>query len=500
MRSKQFKIGFIAVALVVTSAVSLAQSGRTMITTDNAAQLTQLIRLGRGSAESARFTPDGSHLLVGGTAGVWLYDSTDIATESEPALLVTDGETRAIAVNPDGATLAVTEYDGDIVLWDIAAQTAGGTIEPTYGADHIAYTPDGGTLVLNAGSSGIVLLDPVSGSEVQLEGSFRNDSEIAISPDGQWLSATGSDNSLYLWSLANNEAGATLTGHSSTPTTSSFGPDGTLVTGSSDRTIRLWDIAAGTEMAQISTIGEDSIGRITQIVFSPDGSVFASGDTDGKIVIWDAEMQTPNAQLTVDGTVNDLAFSPDGAQLVSVSGKQHVHVWDIATSTDVAAIGHTNSMNALVFSPDSATLAISDFDSNLWLWDTAEMSELNLAASIEDGGNTSAQNLAGVAYSSNGQILATLDSFSVRLYDANTNQLLRELEGDGIVEALAFSPDDTMVAYISSAGLYVFEVETGVLLATLEVHNDWLTSIAWAPDQTLIATAGSDHTVRVYGF
>ena len=355
-------------------------------------------------------------------------------------------------------------------------------------------------LLVNSGSRGISLFDLASSSETLLEGSFRSEAEVAFSPDGAWLAATGSDNTVYLWNVANGEAGAELAGHTSAPASISFSPDGTVVTGSSDRTIRLWNSADGSEQAAIEMANNEQLGRINQVVFSPDGSVFASGDSDGNIILWDAANNTPLAQMTAQGAVNDLVFSPDGSQLVSISSEQAVHLWDAATGSELAAgVGHTDITNAVTFSPDSGMLAFSDYDENLWLWDTATMPELNLATRLEDAGDTSAENLTGVAYSSDGSILATVDSFSVRLFDAASHQLLRELDGDGIVDGLAFSPDDTLIAYISSSGLYVFDVATGELLATLEEHNDWLNSVAWSPDQTLIATSGSDNTVRVYG-
>lgn len=500
MLKRILTISFMAASLLLPAAAGIAQGNRQPITSDNAGELAQLMRLGRGSAEFAQFTPDGSLLAVGGTVGVWLYEPTNLATESEPPVLLSDGEARAIAISPDGTTLAVSEYDGDIALWDIAAQSASAMIDPSYGTDNMTYSPDGTLLALNAGSSGILLYDLAASTELRLEGSFRSEAEVSFSPDGEWLAAAGSDNAVYLWNVPGSAEGAKLAGHSSTPVTISFSPDGTVLTGAGDSTIRLWNSADGTEIANISTIEDEPLGRINQVIFSPDGSLFASGDSNGNIIVWDAASQTPQAQMTVQGAVNDLRFSPDGSQLVSVSDEQYVHLWDAATGSEIsAAVGHTNITNAVTFSPDSSTLAFSDYDENLWLWDTNAMPELNLATLVAGGGDTSAENVTGIAYSSDGSILAAVDSFTVRLYDASNHQLLRELDGDGIVDGLAFSPDDTLIAYTSSRGLYVFDVQTGTLLASLEDHNDWLNSVAWSPDQTLIATSGSDHTVRVYG-
>lgn len=487
-------------SLIVGATASVAQSSREMITPTSASQLAELMRLGRGSAEVAAFAQDGSTLVVGGTVGLWLYDAVDLATESEPPLIATDGELRTLAVSPDGQTAAVSRSDGDIMLYDLESQTATQLLEPSRGSDNMVYSPDGMTLALNTGSNGILLLDVATGEEVRLEGSFRGEAEVAFSADGAWLAATGSDNSVYLWDVEGSAEGPELSGHTSTPVSISFSPDGTIVTGSSDRTIRLWDSATGTETANISLIGDAQIGRITQVVFSSDGSVFASGDSDGNMVLWNANDQSVIAQMAAGESINDLVFSADGSQLVSVSGEQTVHLWNAADGSEIAvSVGHTAGTDAVTFSPDSSTLVFSDDDENLWLWDTATMPELNMATRIQEGTNSSADNVQGIAYSSDGSVLAAVDSFSVYLYDTATNQRLHELDGDGIVDGLAFSPDDTLIVYYSSAGLYVFEVETGTLLASLETHNDWLNSVAWSPDQTLLATTSSDHTVRVYG-
>ncbi|MEM6284182.1 MAG: WD40 repeat domain-containing protein, partial [Chloroflexota bacterium] len=54
------------------------------------------------------------------------------------------------------------------------------------------------------------------------------------------------------------------------------------------------------------------------------------------------------------------------------------------------------------------------------------------------------------------------------------------------------------LAYISSQGVFVFDVESGDLLASLFDHNDWGREITWSPDQTMLATTASDNTLRVY--
>ena len=73
-------------------------------------------RLGKGSVREVQYSPDGSRLAVGGSVGIWLYDT---ATYQEIALLA--GHTASatsVAFSPDGSTLASAGNDRVVWLWD----------------------------------------------------------------------------------------------------------------------------------------------------------------------------------------------------------------------------------------------------------------------------------------------------------------------------------------------------------------------------------------------
>jgi WD40 repeat protein len=64
-----------------------------------------------------------------------------------------------------------------------------------------------------------------------------------------------------------------------------FSPDGSiLASGSSDKTVRLWDAATG---AHLHTL-ERHADAIMSVAFSPDGSILASGSSDKTVRLWDA--------------------------------------------------------------------------------------------------------------------------------------------------------------------------------------------------------------------
>jgi WD40 repeat protein len=110
-----------------------------------------------------------------------------------------------------------------------------------------------------------------------------------------------------------------------------FSPDGSkIVSGSFDKTIRVWDASTGIEMLP-PLRGHDD--RILSVAFSPDGSKIVSGSSDKTIRVWDAstgvEMLPPLRGH--DYLIWSVAFSPDGSKIVSGSDDKTIRVWDAST-------------------------------------------------------------------------------------------------------------------------------------------------------------------------
>ena len=343
---KRTVVFLFAALLVVTLTPTLAQDSRQPITPANAAQIAELIRLGRSTTEHVAFSPDGQTLAVASKVGVWLYSPAALDTSSEPPLISTPKVAEAIAYSPDGAVLAIAS-DSAIHFWDTAAGRMAGSVTLRRSSQSIAFSPDGSLLAINSGSGGIILLDVATGEErATIAANMQGDAMMAFSPDGSLLAGSTTDYKVHLWDVVSAAEQAVLEGHTRYVYDFAFTPDGaTLASASYDKTVRLWDVAGGGEIGVLAGTEEQPLDEAYSLAFL-DGALLVSGHAKGRYAVWDILNQVLAIVVeTGGGNIVDLAFSPDGAQLATASSANVVKLWDVASGDEIAAtVGHTNYM------------------------------------------------------------------------------------------------------------------------------------------------------------
>lgn len=430
-----------------------------------------------------------------------LVDSS--AVPAATRLLGAPGPLQAVAVTPDGGTVAAGGADGLVRLWDVAARRLVGTLTGSAGRRPTVFT-------------------------------------VTIAPDGRTLAAGGSDGRVRLWSLADRAHPRLLaavtgaTGPLPTVFATAWSPDGrTLAAGGADGVVRLWS-PAGPARLLGSLRGPASY--VQALAFSPDGATLAAGSKDTRVYRWDLRRRTAlGAPLTGPAkTVFAVAFSPDGHLLAAGGADRAVHLWADGAPRP-ALTGATSWVNALAFSPDGRQLAAGGSDNAVRVWSTA--GDRPLLTTLPHPGPVTAVRFAGPAL-----VTAAVDGavrlwppvpvlahfrdavFSVQFTAGGDRLVAAGGSGDNTVRswdvrdphrpvpagppvlgpaadaeftgAMVASPDGASIATGSRDGSV--RLWRGGRPAVMHGPREQVESLAFSPDGRLLAASSDDHGVWLW--
>jgi WD40 repeat protein len=68
------------------------------------------------------------------------------------------------------------------------------------------------------------------------------------------------------------------------------------------------------------------------VALRPDGTRIVSGSADRTVKVWDAASGYETLTLKVPGSISSLAVSPDGKRILCLMGSGQVKVWDAGMS------------------------------------------------------------------------------------------------------------------------------------------------------------------------
>ena len=302
-----------------------------------------------------------------------------------------DLDVEPFAISPDGSFLVSRCNYGGIRLYDL---TTGIHIKSLsspigFGDEDLVISPDGSCIILEECASFYILetekegYSPYVYGPYSIEGDVPDSKDIrAFSPNAFFLAAVNSDcdhnRTIDLWHFQYGEYIKALTGHTDRINALAITPDGeTLVSGSSDCTIRLWKLVNGKFYFDnpYSDIGAHPViiqghSSITSLTISHDNSILASGYINGNIDLWN--LNNTNHLKTLKGytskSIKSLVISHDKSLLASGDSDGNINLWILSSDNHLKTLKGHSSIESLAISHDNSTLAFKEIDGNVKRW------------------------------------------------------------------------------------------------------------------------------------
>jgi len=282
-------------------------------------------------------------------------------------------EVRCVRFSQDGLWLATGGGDG-AHIFNVRTGTLRGILlykngNNTGGITSVCFSPDGKYLATT-----------VSDGSIQVN-FFLSSTYRSLTGGLVWGTAIPSILPSQIWDIARNCIGYTFEGHRWSVNSVDFSHDGSfIVSGSSDKTVRIWNM--NTRESQVFPI-TDNHRSVECVAVSPDDRFVAAGSSYGVVNIWDVETMTLIDSLRGhDDWVYSVAFMPNGKGLVSCSADKTLKYWEISTALSdthetgrqfskcmQVFTGHRGAVMSVAISHDGQWIVSGSADCGVQFWD-----------------------------------------------------------------------------------------------------------------------------------
>ena len=285
----------------------------------------------------------------------------------------------------------------------------------------------------------------------------------------------------------------TLTGHTDNVTTVAVFPCGRrAISGSWDKTLKLWDIGTGQEIGMLR--GHSS--GITSVAVSSDGRRAVSGSFDKTVRVWDLEARQEIRTLRGHSAqVTGVGFLSDGHRALSASQDGTIRLWDLADGKEIGTVGgHSGGVTSVSVLPDGRHVLSGGLqDKAVRLWDLETRREVRQLIGHSWG-------IRAVAVLPDGQRVISASMDEMRLWNLETGQEVGKFGGDSKYVSSIVVEVHGRQAVTGSPGrtVLVWDIETRRQLCSLTGHSGAVSAVSICPTGQHAISASADGTLKVW--
>ncbi len=462
-----------------------------------------------GAIGLLRFTPDSKSLVSDGSDGSRIWD---VATGKQVHFFPKKWlgwHPEGASLSADGKLLAMRGLNG-IHLGEVASGNEVRSLGTGRSA-HVRFSPDGKILaalgsdnINNGQIERVELWDVATGQQLGawgFEETLAPFTSAALAAGGKILIAGRADETIGFWDVT---TGKRVRQFSVAVRRIAVSPDGTLLAAirkdasPQQNGIAIWDVASGKELRQLAVPVKDNdvqgLGFFEALAFAPDGKTLVTGSRDGTVIVWNPATSDELQRFAVGSPIDyAVAISPDNRHLAVASGPTIRLIDRTAGKDRIRHVGHAYQVEATAVSSDGRTVTTLEGSGRaVILWDSATGQErrrlegIHLAPALQ------------MTADGRGLVTAGLDE-TLRVWDPATGQELRRFERQRKIsqQLLALAPNCQTVALGGSEGTVVVEdLRTGQELQSFKGHGKIVCGAAFTPDSRMLITWCNDNRVR----